>query len=66
MEWDDEARQRIAKAPDMVRGMLVQEIEVWVKNQGGSRVDEAAVDVAKKRWQEQGVFHMAPDDPRNQ
>ena len=54
------------KAPDMVRGMLVQEIEVWVKNQGGSRVDEAAVDVAKKRWQEQGVFHMAPDDPRNQ
>lgn len=66
MEWDDEARQRIAKAPDMVRGMLVQEIEVWVKNQGGSRVDEAAVEVAKKRWQEQGVFHMAPNDPRNQ
>lgn len=65
LPWDEDARQRIAKAPDMVRGMLVQEIEVWVKNRGGQRVDGSAVDAAKQRWQQQGVFHMAADDPRN-
>ena len=65
LEWDQEARARIAKAPDMVRGMLVQEIEVWVKNRGGNLVDEKAVNEAKKRWEDKGVFHMAPNDPRN-
>lgn len=65
LPWDEDARQRIAKAPDMVRGMLVQEIEIWVKNQGGYRVDGIAVDAAKQRWEQQGVFHMAADDPRN-
>jgi len=65
LEWDEAARQRIAKAPEMVRGMLVQEIEVWARNQGRSRVDSDAVDASKQRWEQQGVFHMAPDDPRN-
>ena len=65
LPWDEDARQRIAKAPEMVRGMLVQEIEIWVNNQGGQRVDGRAVDAAKQRWEQQGVFHMAADDPRN-
>lgn len=65
LPWDEDARQRIAKAPDMVRGMLVQEIEIWVKNQGGHRVDSSAVDAAKQRWEQQGIFHMAENDPRN-
>jgi len=65
LEWDESARQRIAKAPDMVRGMLVQEIEIWAKNNGKNRVDNDAVDASKQRWEQQGVFHMAPDDPRN-
>jgi len=65
LSWDDDARQRIAKAPDMVRGMLVQEIEIWVKNQGDNHVDSEAVETAKQRWEQQGVFHMAAGDPRN-
>lgn len=65
LAWDEDARQRIAKAPEMVRGMLVQEIETWVKNRGEKHVNHAAVEAAKMRWEQQGVFHLAPDDPRN-
>jgi hypothetical protein len=65
LSWDEDARQRIAKAPEMVRGMLVQEIEAWVKNRGEKHVDHTAVEAAKMRWEQQGVFHLAPDDPRN-
>ncbi len=63
--WDEEARQRIAKAPEIVRGMLIQEIETWVKSRGENHVNHTAVDAAKARWKHRGVFHLAPDDPRN-
>ncbi len=62
LEWDEDARLRIAKAPDMVRGMLQQQIETWVKNQGGVKVDHLAVDTVKQQWEQQGVFHISPDD----
>jgi len=65
MPWDDEARARIQRAPDMVRGMLVQEIEGWAHLKGLERVTLEAVDAVKKSWQEQGVFHLDPNDPRN-
>ncbi|MCK4707353.1 MAG: universal stress protein, partial [Gammaproteobacteria bacterium] len=31
LDWQQTARDSIAKAPDMVRGMLVHEIETWAK-----------------------------------
>jgi nucleotide-binding universal stress UspA family protein len=65
MPWKDEARDRIAKAPDMVRGMLIQEIEGWSKRQKLPQVTEVAVDAVKLIWAERGVFHLDPDDPRN-
>ncbi|SEH07281.1 universal stress protein [Candidatus Venteria ishoeyi] len=65
LSWDEAARQRITKAPDMVRGMLIQEIETWAKEQGLAHVDTSAVDEIKRRWQDKGVFHMGADDPRN-
>ena len=65
LSWDNAARQRIAKAPDMVRGMLIQEIEIWVKEQNGSKVDEAAVDAVSERWKMGGAFHLGANDARN-
>ncbi|WP_456404977.1 universal stress protein [Thiolapillus sp.] len=65
MPWQEAARQRIARAPDMVRGMLVQEIEGWSQRQKLSEVTEGAVDAVKTIWAERGVFHLDPDDPRN-
>lgn len=65
MPWQAAARERIAKAPDMVRGMLVQEIEGWSRRQNLPQVSEEAVDAVKAIWAERGVFHLDPDDPRN-
>ncbi|MEA3302649.1 MAG: universal stress protein [Pseudomonadota bacterium] len=65
MPWEHGARQRIAKAPDMVRGMLIKEIEAWSERNGLQQVSGEAVDAIKAIWAERGVFHLAPDDPRN-
>jgi hypothetical protein len=65
LPWSDEARERIARAPEMVRGMLVKEIEGWVERNQQTRVDAAAVQAVKAEWQQGGVFHLDPDDPRN-
>jgi len=65
LPWSDEARERIARAPEMVRGMLVKEIEGWVARNHQTRVDAAAVQAVKTEWQKGGVFHLDPDDPRN-
>ncbi len=65
LPWDDSARARIASAPDVVRGMLQQEIEGWAKRNKLPRVTEIAVEAVKNIWAERGVFHLDPDDPRN-
>ena len=66
MAWEPAARERIARAPEMVRGMLIKEIEGWSQREGLEQVTEVAVDAIKHIWAERGVFHLDPDDPRNQ
>ncbi len=63
--WDSDARIRISRAPDMVRGMLVREIEGWAQRNGDDRVDETAVEAVKEEWRARGVFHLDPDDHRS-
>ncbi|MBS1270658.1 MAG: Universal stress protein [Gammaproteobacteria bacterium] len=65
MDWDIDARTRIDRAPEMVRGMLIKEIEGWTRRNGRERVTTDAVDAVKIQWQERGVFHLDPDDPRS-
>ncbi len=65
LAWDEDARERIARAPDMVRGMLIREIEAWARRNGMEQVSQAAVDAVKSEWQKKGVFHLDPSDPRN-
>jgi nucleotide-binding universal stress UspA family protein len=65
MPWDSDARIRISRAPDMVRGMLVREIEGWAQRNGDDRVSEAAVEAVKAEWRARGVFHLDPDDHRS-
>jgi hypothetical protein len=64
MPWSANARARIERAPESVRGMLVREIETWVLRQGLTEVDERAVRNIKREWQARGVFHLEPGDPR--
>jgi hypothetical protein len=66
MDWEIDARIRISRAPEMVRGMLIKEIEGWAQRNSRQRVSVNAVDAVKAQWQERGVFHLDPDDPRSQ
>jgi hypothetical protein len=65
LPWEASARARIERAPPMVRGMLIREIEGWAGRNGIDRVDETAVARVVETWRDSGLFHLAPDDPRN-
>jgi nucleotide-binding universal stress UspA family protein len=65
LPWSDEARARIERAPEMVRGMLIKEIEGWAERNHLTRVDPAAVEAVKAEWQQGGTFHLDPADARN-
>ncbi len=65
MPWDIDARSRVSRAPDMVRGMLVKEIEGWTRRNSKERVDETAVEAVKGEWKARGVFHLDPNDHRS-
>ena len=65
LPWDEKASARLQKVPEMIRGMLVKEIEGWATREGLTTITEAAVDAVKLKWQERGAFHLDPADPRN-
>jgi hypothetical protein len=64
MGWTDDARERIARAPDMVRGMLIREIEAAASREQSSAVNSAVVEQVLSTWQSGGAFHLDPDDSR--
>ncbi|MFZ2651037.1 MAG: PCP reductase family protein, partial [Burkholderiaceae bacterium] len=64
MPWAADARARIERAPEVVRGMLVREIEAWAQRHARAEVDEDAVRAVKREWRARGVFHLDPEDPR--
>jgi hypothetical protein len=65
MPWDEDARDSLSRAPDMVRGMLVKEVENWARHHNRARIDLATVGTVKQEWQSKGYFHMNPEDPRS-
>lgn len=65
LPWAGSARARIERAPPLVRGMLIQEIEGWAGRNGVDRVDEATVTRVVEQWRDSGLFHLAPGDPRS-
>ena len=64
MPWDDDARNSLSRAPEMVRGALVREVENWAKQRELPRIDFDTVRAVKEMWQTTGQFHLAPHDPR--
>ena len=65
LPWDGDTRDRIRRAPEMVQGMLVREIESYARRNGMDRVGHEAVDAVKAQWESREVFHLDPDDPRS-
>ena len=65
LDWMQDARGSIANAPDMVRGMLVHEIETWAKQNDKTQITLEIVETIKGKWSQNKQFHLDPDDPRN-
>ena len=65
MPWDKDARDSLSRAPDMVRGMLIKEVEKWAQHNNRHHIDLASVNTVKQEWQSKGYFHLDPQDPRS-
>jgi len=65
MHWDKDARAGIEKAPPMVQGMLIREIEGYAQRQQLESINLATVQQVKDKWNMSGSFHLNPGDPRN-
>jgi hypothetical protein len=57
MAQDADAAARIARIPDFIRPMVLQEIERCARELGLAKVTGAAIDKAGDTWQGQGAFH---------
>lgn len=57
MEWEQEAKARIEKIPDFVKGMVILEVERCARELGLDRVTHAAVDKASNTWEMGSGFH---------
>lgn len=66
MPWSANARARLQRAPEVVRGMLVKEIESWARRRGLAEVRDDAVNAVKGEWRSRGAFHLDPADPRHE
>jgi nucleotide-binding universal stress UspA family protein len=65
MPWSLKARETIHRAPSIVQGMLIKEIEGWAERHGLKQIDHDVVNTVRQEWARRGEFHLAPDDPRN-
>ena len=63
--WDEAARQRLARVPSAIAGMLMQEIEGWATRHAITPISVAVVEQVIAEWQQQGRFHLDPHDPRH-
>lgn len=65
ISWDADARDSLSRAPDMVRGMLIKEVEKWAQHNKLQHIDLATVNTVKQEWQSKGYFHLDPQDTRS-
>jgi nucleotide-binding universal stress UspA family protein len=66
MPWDNNAIAGIEKAPPMVRGMLMKEIEGYAQRENLKHINLTTVQHVKSQWDIGGSFHLDPEDPRSQ
>lgn len=60
LDWDADARERIAKAPDFVRGMVIREVEGRANREGLKSVSLEYFEGVRRGWRETDIFHGAP------
>jgi nucleotide-binding universal stress UspA family protein len=57
MPWDEDARRRIDRVPDFVRGQVIQAVEGNARALGHDRVTSEVLDRVIEKWISTGDFH---------
>ncbi len=57
MAWTAEARERMERIPDFVRGMVTEAVEAYARQQGLSEITPETVENVKTFWGDSGSFH---------
>jgi len=57
MTWSEDARRRIERIPEAVRGMVVKMIEANARSRGILEISSDLVGEAAQRWSETRRFH---------
>ena len=58
MDWEEEARERVSKIPEFLRGMVVKEMELFAKNIGEDIITVKTLESIRKKWMETKEFHV--------
>ena len=56
LPWDDDALEHVGGTSELVRGMVIKEVEACTRRKGAETVSMRIVDSARRAWQEHGVF----------
>ncbi|MFQ5791137.1 MAG: universal stress protein [Acidobacteriota bacterium] len=57
LEWAEDARARIQRAPDFIRPIVVREVERTTRTQGHLLVDTKMLDATLRQWGAHSDFH---------
>lgn len=58
MDWEEEARERVSRVPEHIRGMVIRETEIFAKNVGENIVTVNTLESIRKKWMETSEFHV--------
>lgn len=58
MDWEEEARERVSRVPEHIRGMVIRETELFVTNVGENIVTVKTLESIRKKWMETSEFHV--------
>ncbi len=58
LPWTEQARLRVERIPQFVRGMVMQAIEAHARDKGLAEITADTVDEAKRFWGATGRFHQ--------
>ena len=57
LPWDDDALEHVGGTSELVRGMVIKEVEACARRQGAETVSMGILECARRAWQEHGAFH---------
>ena len=62
LDWNDDAKEKINKIPEVVRGMVIKEVENEAKRAGVTTVSQEILSKVREKWSNSMEFHSDLQD----